>query len=228
MRVHLSGRPVGPLLLAAALLLGALALLGSAAGWDNERIGKLMAQRHGNQAARSFDELDRVISASRTLADADKLKRINEFLNRKLRFDDDDKLWGQADYWASLGETLAKGAGDCEDFVIAKFVSLREAGIAPEKLRLTYVKARIGGANSSVTQAHMVLAYYANPEAEPLILDNLLTDIKPASARPDLNPVFSFNSEGIFTGGAKRPSAGVDRLSRWKDLLLKLQAEGID
>lgn len=198
------------------------------AAWDTGRISQLMARLHGPQAARGFDELSKFMAGIRNLPDEDKLKRVNEYLNRHLRFEDDQVIWKQADYWATLGETLGKGAGDCEDFTIAKFVVLRELGIPADRLRMTYVKAKIGGASSTVTQAHMVLAYYSNPDAEPLILDNLLTDIKPASRRPDLIPVFSFNNEGIFTGGAQRPSAGVDRLSRWKDLLLRLQAEGIE
>ena len=76
----------------------------------------------------------------------------------------------------------------------------------------------------------MVLAYYAQPEAEPLVLDNLINDIRPASRRPDLVPVFSFNSDGVFTGGAKEtaPSAGTGRLSRWEDLLKRARAEGFE
>jgi predicted transglutaminase-like cysteine proteinase len=109
------------------------------------------------------------------------------------------QIWGQSDYWATPLETLAKGKGDCEDFTIAKYFTLLEAGLPNEQLRLIYVKARIGGAASNVTQAHMVLAYYSEPDAEPLILDNLITDIRPASRRPDLQPVFSFNSMGIWS-----------------------------
>ena len=62
-------------------------------------------------------------------------------------------------------------------------------------MRLIYVKARIGGTASSLPQAHMVLAYYPTPDAEPLVLDNLMPEIRPASHAPDLQPVFSFNSE---------------------------------
>ncbi|WP_245579331.1 transglutaminase-like cysteine peptidase [Chitinilyticum aquatile] len=215
-------------LLILAILCCLLYASSRSSAWDPGRISQLMAKLHGATAARSFDELNRYTASLRSLPDEDKLKRVNEYFNRRIRFEDDQLVWKQADYWATLGETLAKGAGDCEDFTIAKFVTLRELGIAAEKLRLTYVKARIGGASSSVTVAHMVLAYYATPDSEPLILDNLLTDIKPASSRPDLSPVFSFNNEGIFAGSAQRPSAGVDRLSRWKDLLLRLQAEGIE
>lgn len=98
--------------------------------------------------------------------------------------------------------------------------------MAPQKLRLTYVKARIGGAASTVTQAHMVLAYYANPAAEPLILDNLITTIRPASQRADLQPVFSFNADGIWVGGGPNPNSSVDRLTRWRQLIDKMKTEG--
>jgi len=73
----------------------------------------------------------------------------------------------------------------------------------------------------------MVLAYYASPEAEPLILDNLVGEIRPASRRPDLTPVFSFNSEGLWQGnGSQRMGDPVERLSRWREVLRKARAEG--
>jgi predicted transglutaminase-like cysteine proteinase len=127
-------------------------------------------------------------------------------------------------------ESIGQGAGDCEDFAIAKYFTLRESGVVPTKLRLIYVRATTGSAAGAPSQAHMVLAYYAHPEAEPLVLDNLISDIRPASRRPDLVPVFSFNSDGVFTGGAKdnAPSAGTGRLSRWEDLLKRARAEGFD
>jgi len=88
------------------------------------------------------------------------------------------------------------------------------------------VRAQIGGPNG-VVQAHMVLAWYATPDAEPLILDNLITEVRPASRRPDLTPVFSFNSDGLWQGVG--PQAAGDpsvRLSRWREVLAKARAEG--
>ena len=99
-------------------------------------------------------------------------------------------------------------------------------GMPISKLRLVYVRAQIGGPNGAV-QAHMVLAYYAAAGAEPLILDNLITEVRPASRRPDLVPVFSFNSEGLWQGVG--PTAAGDptaRLSRWREVLAKARAEG--
>ena len=195
-------------------------------------VEKMLAtsQRHGG-AASMFRDWRQLIDDSRALGTQDKLRRINEFFNRKIQFVDDIQVWGQADYWATPIETLAKGKGDCEDFTIAKYFTLRDAGMSNEQLRLIYVKARIGGPASNVTQAHMVLAYYPEPDAEPLILDNLITDIRPASRRPDLQPIFSFNNQGIWASqnASGVPGAtGVGRLTRWQDLLNRAKAEGFE
>ncbi|MBX3678525.1 MAG: transglutaminase-like cysteine peptidase [Rhodocyclaceae bacterium] len=193
-------------------------------------VEKMLAtlQRYGG-AESVFRDWRQLIDDSKSLEARDKLKRINEFFNRKLLFLDDIKVWGQTDYWATPLETLAKGQGDCEDFTIAKYFTLLSAGMPNEQLRLIYVKARIGGPASNVTQAHMVLAWYETPDAEPLLLDNLITDIRPASRRPDLQPVFSFNSMGIWANPIAKgvpSSTGVGRLTRWQDLLNRAKAEG--
>jgi predicted transglutaminase-like cysteine proteinase len=161
----------------------------------------------------------------------DKLKRVNDFFNHRIEFTDDQTAWGQLDYWATPMESLAKGKGDCEDYVIAKYFSLLHLQVPNENLRLIYVKAKLGNGSNAMQQAHMVLAYYANLDAEPLILDNLIGDIRPAGRRPDLQPVFSFNSQGIFAGvgaNATLGPGGVGRLSRWQDLLQRAHAEGFE
>jgi predicted transglutaminase-like cysteine proteinase len=109
---------------------------------------------------------------------------------------------------------------------IAKFFSLVALGMPVHKLRLVYVRAQLGGPGGPV-QAHMVLAYYASPGAEPLILDNLVGEVRTASRRPDLAPVFSFNSEGLWQGvGSQTAGDPTARLSRWREVLAKARAEG--
>jgi predicted transglutaminase-like cysteine proteinase len=190
--------------------------------WDADRMN-LAAQRLGPRAVEGVRALQPLLARMAGLDEAARLPLVNEFFNRRVLFRDDAEVWGQADYWASPLETLNKGAGDCEDYAIAKYFSLVAAGMPVAKLRLVYVRAQIGGA----VQAHMVLAYYAQPEAEPLILDSLIGEVRPASRRPDLAPVFSFNSEGLWQGVAGA-SAGdpVARLSRWREVLEKARAEG--
>jgi predicted transglutaminase-like cysteine proteinase len=168
-----------------------------------------------------------MVVKSERMPESDQIARVNDFFNRRILFVDDAQGWGKDDYWATPLETMGRGLGDCEDFAIAKYVSLRSLGIPLDKLRLTYVKAQTGG---GVSQAHMVLAYYPYPRAEPLILDNLISDIRPASHRNDLFPVFSFNSAGLWVGSGpseKASGSSTARLSRWRDLIARMNNEGI-
>jgi predicted transglutaminase-like cysteine proteinase len=177
----------------------------------------------------SFADWQKLLKDAKDLPIADKLKRVNEFFNRKIHYATDWEVWNQEDYWATPMESLSKGRGDCEDYVIAKYYVLRELGVPDQQLRLIYVRAHFGGADSTAQEAHMVLAYYATPESEPLVLDSQINDIRPASRRPDLTPVFSFNAQGVYSGVAGDAQAGpggVGRLSRWADLLQRARAEG--
>ncbi|MEE1896243.1 transglutaminase-like cysteine peptidase [Pseudomonas otitidis] len=204
------------LLLVACALLSLFAL----ADWDFEVILKNAEKRYGNlgPARQRILDWSDLIQRSGELPEKDKLTAVNRFFNAKLRFVDDQRNWGQNDYWATPIEALVKGAGDCEDYSIAKYFTLRRLGIPAEKLRITYVKAL------NYNQAHMVLTFYTTPTADPLVLDNLISDIRPASQRKDLLPVYAFNAEGLYTGGKR--SGDSKKLSRWQDILQKMRAEG--
>lgn len=222
-----AARCVGVLSVACMAFLGHVAYSGA----DFDRLLASMTQRWGGGSATKFSAWQSLLQGLRGGTDTERLKRINDFFNRQVTFGEDAAIWNQPDYWATPLETLGRGAGDCEDFAIAKYYSLKDVGVAPEKLRLIYVRAKTGSSDAVASQAHMVLAYYAQPEAEPLVLDNLIGDIRPASRRPDLVPVFSFNSEGVFTGTSGKevtPAAGTGRLSRWEDLLKRARAEGFE
>lgn len=214
-------------LFAAPMLLFSLAC---AAGFDADGFLKILTQRFGAPAAQKFRDWQKLVAETEKLADQDQqIQKVNEFWNRRLEFTEDKDAWGQSDYWATPLESLGHGKGDCEDFAIAKYFTLLTAGMDVSQLRLIYVKARMGGAGSNITQAHMVLAYYSTPDAEPQILDNLLGDIRPASRRQDLSPVFSFNGQGIWAGVSASGSAkstSTKRLSRWEELLVRARAEG--
>lgn len=211
-----------PLWLVGSLSLALLLLSGLGLAWDSPRLLS-QAQRVHPAALQRAQALVQLIGESAAQDEDARLKAVNTFFNRQIQYRDDREVWGAIDYWASPLETLGKGQGDCEDFAIGKYFSLLAAGVPSVKMRLVYVRAQIG----ALIQAHMVLAYYPEPDAEPLILDNLITDIRPASRRPDLIPVFSFNAEGLWQGvagaSAGDPSA---RLSRWREVLTKAKAEG--
>ncbi|MFV0446988.1 MAG: transglutaminase-like cysteine peptidase [Vibrio sp.] len=165
--------------------------------------------RAGKRVATWRSEMTRY----KRLSEKEQLTQVNRFFNQ-LYFVNDIQLWGKNDYWATPLEFLGSNAGDCEDFTIAKYFSLLELGVSDIKLRLVYVKA------IELNQFHMVLAYYSTPNAEPLILDNINGEIKPASTRRDLLPIYSFNGKNLWLMKSKNGQLAGDssRLSLWNDL----------
>lgn len=192
--------------------------------FDGTRLQQTMQSRYGVAGVKALSQWLAMLQAQQGKALQQQLSAINEFWNRAVVHAEDSVLWSQLDYWATPLETLGKGAGDCEDFVVGKYFSLLRLGVPLEKLRLIYVRARIGGAGSTQSIAHMVLGYYETPVAEPLVLDSMVDLLLPASQRKDLTPVFSFNAQGVYVAGAQ-PSS-VDRITRWRDLLVRMKQEG--
>jgi predicted transglutaminase-like cysteine proteinase len=201
--------------------------------WDAQRL-MAAGQRKGSVGVNAASALTELLNYLGSVDDPIKLATVNVFFNRRIVFRDDLQTWGEQDYWASPLETMVKGQGDCEDYAIAKYLSLLAAGMEPQRLRMVYVRARVGAAGSPPV-AHMVLAYYpSKPDgghtvaADPWILDNLVNEIKPAAQRPDLTPVFSFSVEGLWQGTTSNVVGDpLARLSRWRDLLAKAREEGL-
>lgn len=178
-----------------------------------------IATHYGEAGRKRVEQWQQQMPLAMQATDLEKLTTVNNFFNKNLSFTDDIKLWHLKDYWATPLECLAKGAGDCEDYAIAKYFTLKELGISDDKMRITYVKA------IRLNQAHMVLTYFENPRAEPLVLDNLLAEIKPASARDDLLPIYSFNGSGLWLAKAKGSGQRVgdaERLNLWQELLQRI------
>lgn len=156
------------------------------------------------------------------LAEREKLELVNDFMNQTT-FISDIQHWGKEDYWATPIEFLSTNGGDCEDYSIAKYFTLRALGVPDEKLRITYVKELV-----IYKGAHMVLAYFPTPDSEPLVLDNINKRIQPASTRTDLLPVYSFNGSGLWLAkeqtGRAQSVGGSDRIGHWRDLQARLRA----
>lgn len=146
------------------------------------------------------------------------LRQVNGFFNQ-VPYSSDLQHWGVDDYWATPTEMLGSFGGDCEDYSIAKYLSLKDIGVPIEKLRITYVRAL------KLNESHMVLAYYPTPDADPLILDNLNGTILPASQRTDLEPVYSFNDDDLWVPGGASRKGGASNVRLWRDLLEKLAKE---
>lgn len=215
------GAVASTLLLAAAVFAAVwLPLSTQAFDFDPNALAEYARRHYGAKALQGVREWQTMLEQAAGQPEADKLRMVNDFWDRALIGGEDITIWHQVDYWATPLESLSKGAGDCEDYVIAKYFSLLKLGVAAEKLRLVYVKAQVG----SQSIAHMVLGYYPDALSEPLVLDSLIDQIRPAHQRPDLTPVFSFNAEGIYMSGRRQSSA--DRIGRWRELLSRMRAEG--
>ncbi|NOU24003.1 MAG: transglutaminase [Methylotenera sp.] len=200
-----------------------------AAGYDFNKLSSLAKLRYGDEAHLNILELQQLISQLKTVPEVEKLKKINDFFNQKINYAEDIDLWSQSDYWATPLEAIGREAGDCEDYSIAKYVFLKTLNVPNDKLRLTYVRAEINFDGIRTVRAHMVLSYYPSPQSEPMVLDSLVPEILPASSRKDLTPIFSFNDKGLWIGSSSKPKADAGtHLSKWRDVLTRMQADGIE
>lgn len=185
----------------------------------DDRVLAQLEQKHGAEAAERITTWERLIRDNANLHDLQKLELVNDFFNQS-RFVDDRVLWNVRDYWATPLEFLIQDAGDCEDYAIAKYYTLRALGVDEEKLRITYVTAL------ELDQAHMVLAYYSTPDAVPLLLDNLKAHILPAPQRTDLQPVYSFNANDLWLARSRTEqlrTGSQHQLGPWQDILQRIQ-----
>ena len=106
------------------------------------------------------------------------------------RYREDIENWGREDYWAIPAEFIAR-SGDCEDYAIAKYFTLKELGIPPKSMRIVVLRDTIRNL------AHAVLAVYMDGEA--YILDNVTDIVLPHTRIRNYRPQFSVNEFGRWT-----------------------------
>lgn len=184
----------------------------------SQQLLQAVEKHYGRAARQRLLDWQLLVHEHQNDAVVSKLKVVNQFFN-KLEFVSDEEHWHKQDYWASPVEMLASNGGDCEDFSVAKYFTLLALGVDQRQLRITYVKA------IELNQAHMVLTWYAQADAEPLVLDNLIDDIKPASLRADLLPVYSFNGADLWVAKERGKGAlvgGSSQLAPWQALLTRM------
>ena len=190
----------------------------------SEALLQRIENEYDSEARQRVEAWQILMQENQDLSEREKLAVVNDFFNSNVLFVDDIFLWNKEDYWATPIEMLSLGAGDCEDYSIAKYFTLKQLGVDEDKLRITYVKA------IDLNQAHMVLTYFENKRAIPLVLDNLINEIQPASRRQDLTPVYSFNGTGLWLAKSRGEGQRVgdaSRLSLWEDLAARRRAETV-
>lgn len=195
---------------------------------DSVRLSKAeiakLGQKYGSAAQLRLEKWQELFVKLAPLDEKSKLEEVNNFFNQ-VRFIDDIIHWKKKDYWATPVEFLISNGGDCEDFSIAKYYTLKELGVPVKKMNIAYVKAL------SFNQAHMVLTYYSNPKSVPLVLDNINKKILPASKRPDLAHVYSFNGDNLWLSKMGRRTTLVgtsDRLKPWVRLQSRIESNEVN
>ena len=184
-----------------------------------------VAKIYGEDARRRASALNSLMTSLQDATEQEKLIKVNDFFN-SFRWVDDMQLWHKKDYWATRMEFVGKGAGDCEDYVIAKYFTLKQLGIPTQKLYFTYVKA------FRLNQSHLVLAFYDTPKSIPLILDNINGKIKIATQRTDLVPVYSFNGDSLYLAkqeglGQAIPGGNKKQNPKWMELIDRIGKEDL-
>lgn len=131
----------------------------------------------------------RLINAVKSKFGRAKLDEANRAVNTAIRYVSDRAMHGEADRWSPPLATFATAKGDCEDYAIAKYVALREAGFPSSEMRLVLVRDR------AVRQDHAVLA--ARLDGHWLILDNRWSTLVEDSTASSLTPLFAINDQGV-------------------------------
>ena len=126
----------------------------------------------------------------------DVLRVVNSFWNT-WPYREDIVNWGKPDYWAVPAQFLKK-SGDCEDYAIAKYFTLKELGFPPEDMRIVVLRDTIRNL------AHAVLVVYLDGEA--YVLDNLSNVVQPHTRLRNYNPQYSVNENGRWTHIKGRPA----------------------
>jgi predicted transglutaminase-like cysteine proteinase len=139
--------------------------------------------RFAGTAACSYQEWLRFLDTLRGLSKWEQLVAVNGYINARA-YVPDEKNWGVPDHWATPGEFLSR-SGDCEDFAIAKFFSLKHLGWANDDLRIAAVKDLKLGAG------HAVLVVYL--AGTTWLLDNQLKNVTDLEQVRHYEPVYSIN-----------------------------------
>jgi predicted transglutaminase-like cysteine proteinase len=131
-----------------------------------------------------------IVDAARAREGRARLGEINRAINLAIRPTSDLAQYGQIDVWSSPLVTFAHGAGDCEDYAIAKFVALRLAGISPDDLRIVVMRDALSGEDHAVAAARL--------DGHWLTLDNRRMAMVEDTEERNTRPLFVIDQHGVM------------------------------
>ncbi|HKT85494.1 MAG TPA: transglutaminase-like cysteine peptidase [Novosphingobium sp.] len=126
------------------------------------------------------------------------LAAVNAWSNSHVRYEEDRDLYGKADYWATAGSTLRRGAGDCEDIAIVKMQALAALGVPRTDMYLTIARDMVRNADHALLVVRLEGKYW--------LLDNATDTPLDAAASYDYRPIMSFSTAGKWLHGYARDS----------------------
>jgi predicted transglutaminase-like cysteine proteinase len=131
-----------------------------------------------------------IVDTAKTREGRARLGEINRAINLAIRPMSDLAQYGQIDVWTSPLATLAQGAGDCEDYAIAKYVALRRAGVAADELRIVIMHDTMRGEDHAVAAARL--------DGHWLTLDSRrMTMVEDSDVR-NYRPTFVIDQHGVM------------------------------
>ena len=131
-----------------------------------------------------------IVDAARAREGRARIGEINRAINLAIHPMSDLAQYGQADVWSSPLVTFAHGAGDCEDYAIAKFVALDLAGISPDDLRIVVVHDTVNGEGHAVAAARL--------DGHWLTLDNRRMAMVEDAAARNYRPLFVIDQDSVM------------------------------
>lgn len=123
------------------------------------------------------------ISHAESLGREAQIYAVNAEMNRS-PYITDLVNWGMEDYWETPLQFLDR-SGDCEDYAIAKYMTLRELGFSPEEMRIVILK------DSNINLMHAILVVSHNGRA--LVLDNYIPQVTESTRIRHYHPIYAIN-----------------------------------
>lgn len=118
----------------------------------------------------------------------EQIEAVNDFMNR-VSYLTDPANYNMPDYWATPRQHLTR-RGDCEDYAIAKYVSLRALGFAEESLRILV----LDDLNLRIPHAVLIVAI----DGRTLLLDNQIRSVVETRSVRHYRPIYSINASAFW------------------------------
>jgi predicted transglutaminase-like cysteine proteinase len=172
---------------------------------DDRRVLRLCDQDRASCRSRTALRFLAIVDGARNLQGRARLGEINRAINLTIKPMSDLALYGAEDVWSPPLATFARGAGDCEDYAIAKFVALQEAGVSADDLRIVILRDDVRDEDHAVVAARL--------DGNWLMLDNLhMAMAGDQQVRDYYRPVFLIDRDGVERySGASSASGGAAR-----------------